>query len=32
MRLTEDDIEDVLEIPIYEQVVGILKVPTEAFF
>jgi len=32
MKLTEDDIETLLEIPIYEQIVGILKVPTDAFF
>ena len=32
MRLTEDDIETLLEVPIYEQIVGILRVPTEAFF
>ena len=31
MKLTEDDIETVIEIPIYEQIVGVLKVPTEAF-
>lgn len=32
MRLTEDDIETLLEVPIYEQIVGIIRVPTEAFF
>ena len=32
MRLTEDDIETLLEVPINEQIVGIIKVPTEAFF
>ena len=31
MRLTQDDIEPVVEIPIFEQIVAVIKVPTEAF-